>query len=55
MFLEIIMLFKSFLFSLGANTPGQAAKVVLKSVRWFYSEMLLEKLKLGDGFKRIAP
>ncbi|KAM3718298.1 Uncharacterized protein ACO02O_10263 [Dirofilaria immitis] len=40
---------------IGANTPGQAAKVVLKSVRWFYSEMLLEKLKLEDGLKRIAP
>ncbi|VIO93781.1 Uncharacterized protein BM_BM10402 [Brugia malayi] len=40
---------------IGANTPGQAAKVVLKSVRWFYSEMLLEKLKLQDGLKRIAP
>ncbi|VDK72471.1 unnamed protein product [Litomosoides sigmodontis] len=40
---------------IGANTPGQAAKVVLKSVRWFYSEMLLEKLKLEDGLKKIAP
>ncbi|VDO40381.1 unnamed protein product [Onchocerca flexuosa] len=40
---------------IGANTPGQAAKVVLKSVRWFYSEMLLEKLKLEDGLKTIAP
>uniref|UniRef100_A0A915PYK8 Zinc finger PHD-type domain-containing protein n=1 Tax=Setaria digitata TaxID=48799 RepID=A0A915PYK8_9BILA len=40
---------------IGANTPGQAAKVVLKSVRWFYSEMVLEKLKLEDGLKRIAP
>ncbi|CAG9535343.1 unnamed protein product [Cercopithifilaria johnstoni] len=39
---------------IGANTPGQAAKVVLKSVRWFYSEMLLEKLKLEDGLNRIA-
>ncbi|VDM95219.1 unnamed protein product [Thelazia callipaeda] len=40
---------------IGANTPGQASKIILKSVRWFYSEMMLEKLKVTDGLEKITP